>query len=154
MSSTQTISQNVCLLQPGTLDWSDLHIATSRRYHTLHLNKSWVETLKELVVIQLRQGSNSAWVKKDFDGEFERFDFLLKKVKRDGLPINDLLREERRGIPQEKYDAIIKDLVPLIEQVDGGNHAWRAGFYHDLVCSDTSVDLAQADDEDPADDHQ
>ena len=145
-----TATRNTGLIRPTYSDFKKIPYPASQR----KLGRDARHQLRYLVVIQLRRGSNSAWVKKDYDAEFERFDFLLKKVKQDGLPIDDTLLEERWGIPKQKYDDMIKDLVPLIEQVDGGNHAWRAGFFHDLVCSDTSVDLAQADDEDPAEDHQ
>ena len=145
-----TATRNTRLIRPAYSDFKKLPYPASQQ----KLGRDARHQLRDLVVIQLRRGSNSVWVKKDYDAEFERFDFLLKKVMRDGLPIDDTLREERWGMPKQKYDDMIKDLVPLIEQVDGGNHAWRAGFYHDLVCSDTSVDLAQADDEDPAEDDQ
>ena len=111
--------------------------------------------LKDLCVVEFRAGSNSAWVKRDFDGEFERFDYLRKYLKQAGINLAEVpgLREGRRGIPQDKYNAILQDLVPLILEVDNGRHSWRAEFYRNLHTSDGAADLASSDDPDPADEH-
>ena len=48
------------------------------------------------------------------------------------------------------YRDIIRDIVPVIEKIDGGVHAYIAQMYKDLTVKNNVADLCHGDDPDPA----
>ena len=92
------------------------------------------------------------FVKVKFTDEWKAFDFQDQQVKTNPLTLSYVpaLRNVNRGVSQSTYRDIIRDIVPVIEKIDGGLHAYIAQMYKDLTVKNNVADLCHGDDPDPA----
>ena len=92
------------------------------------------------------------FVKVKFTDEWKAFDFQDQQVKTNPLTLSYVpaLRNVNRGVSQSTYRDIIRDIVPVIEKIDGGVHAYIAQMYKDLTVKNNVADLCHGDDPDPA----
>jgi hypothetical protein len=101
------------------LQWVDGHSA-----HIVRKNKVYID---QMSIVEFRRGvEDSLFFKTKFDDEeFESYKFLKKNFQ---LHIPRSMRQQNRGIPMDRKQGIIKNLVPLLPPN-------RREFWINMECS-------------------
>ena len=107
--------------------------------------------LPDICAVQFKRGVVTPFVKVKFTDDWQAFDYQDQQIKTNPVNLGDVpaLRNGNRGVTQSTYRDVIRDIVPVIEKIDGGLPAYIAQMYKDKVKNNVA-DLRHGDHPDPA----
>jgi hypothetical protein len=92
---------------------NDIFMAWKGEQSSAKLNARNRPKLAEMVEVRFCRGHKELFYKTTYDGDYNIFQYLKKKVK---MEIPPLLREAPRGIPPEKKRDIVAKLCPFMPE--------------------------------------